>query len=111
MTIESGVLRAPARLSHWLGRFQRSRRSAVWLLAVDLLAVMIAASLPWSTSATSMLVVLWAIVLAPTIDWEAFRLDLAHPSHAFPLLLVALAILGVLWADGPWAARLHGIKP
>ncbi|UPJ46424.1 O-antigen ligase family protein [Bradyrhizobium sp. 200] len=109
MTIESRVLRAPTRLSHWHDRFQRWRQSA--LLAADLLAVMVAASLPWSTSATSILVVLWVIVVAPIIDWETFLRDLAHPSHALPVLFVALAILGILWADGPWAARLHGIKP
>jgi O-antigen ligase len=111
MAIETGALRAPARPSHWRDRFQRWRQAANWPLAADLLAVTIAASLPWSTSATSILVVLWAIVVAPTIDWETFLRDLARPSHALPALFVALAILGVLWADGPWAARLHGIKP
>ena len=38
-------------------------------------------------------------------------LDLVHPACALPILFVALAVLGTLWADGPWAARLHGIKP
>ena len=115
MTVESGAMHAPTRLSpkfsHWLDRFHGWRRSATWLLAVDLMAVMIAASLPWSTSATSILVVLWVIVVAPTIDWETFVRDLAHPACALPVLLLALAVLGTVWADGPWAARLHGIKP
>jgi hypothetical protein len=111
MTVESGAMRVPARLTHWLDQFHRWRRSATWLLAADLLAVMIATSLPWSTSATSILVLLWVIVLAPTIDWERFTRDLAHPACALPALLLALAVLGTLWADGPWAVRLHGIKP
>lgn len=111
MAVESGAVHAPTRLSHWLDRFQAWRHSPAWLLAVDLLAVMIAASLPWSTSATSILVVLWVIVVAPTIDWERFVLDLAHLAYALPVLLLALAILGTVWADGPWAVRLHGIKP
>ena len=115
MTVESGAMHAPTRLSprlsHWLDRFHSWRRSATWLLAVDLMAVMIAASLPWSTSATSILVVLWVIVVAPTIDWETFVRDLAHPACALPVLLLALAVLGTVWADGPWALRLHGIKP
>ena len=112
MTVEAGAMHAPTRLSHWLDRFHSWRRSATWLLAVDCLAVMIAASLPWSTSArTSLLVVLWVIVVAPTIDWETFVRDLAHPACALPVLLLALAALGTLWADGAWAVRLHGIKP
>lgn len=111
MTVEFGAMRTPARLSPWLDRPRTWRRSATWLLTVDVLAVMTAASLPWSTSATSVLVVLWVIVVAPCIDWEAFVLDLARPACALPVLFVALAVLGTLWADGPWAARLHGIKP
>ncbi|MEH2608508.1 O-antigen ligase family protein [Bradyrhizobium sp. AZCC 1693] len=115
MTVESGAMHAPTRLSprlsHWLDRFHSWRRSATWLLAVDGLAVMMAASLPWSTSATSILVGLWVIVVAPIIDWEAFGRDLGHPACVLPLLLLALAVLGTLWVDGPWAVRLHGIKP
>ena len=111
MTIDSGAVHGAHASSLWLDRLQSWRRSAAWLLAVDILAVMLAASLPWSTSATSVLVLLWVIVLAPTIDWESFLLDLAHPTHALPLSLLALALLGTLWADGPWAARLYGIKP
>ena len=54
---------------------------------------------------------LWLIVVAPTIDWERFTLDLAHPACALPALLLALAVLGILWADGSWAIGLRGIKP
>src|SRR5258705_8951630 len=105
MTVESGAIDAPKRLSprvsHWLDRFHSWRRSATWLLAADGLAVMMAASLPWSTSATSLLVVLWVIVLAPTIDWETFVRDLAHPACVLPVLLLALAVLGTLWGTAP----------
>jgi O-antigen ligase len=111
MTLESGAARASLNHSHWLDRLHGWPRSAVWLLIVDWLAVMTAASLPWSTSATSILVVLWVTVLVPTIDRETLLRDLADPSYALPFLLLALAVLGTLWADGPWAARLHGIKP
>jgi O-antigen ligase len=111
MTVESDIMLPPARLSPWLDRFQIWRRSTTWLLAADIAAVLIAASLPWSTSATSILVVLWLIVVIPTIDWEAFVQDLADPAHAWPIMLLALAVLGTLWADGSWATRLHGIKP
>lgn len=110
MTSDLSVARGGAP-SHWIERLQGWWRSTPWLLAVDVLAVMLAVSLPWSTSATSVLVLLWMIVLAPTVAWKAFLADLAQPARALPLALLVLAIVGTLWADGPWAARLHGIKP
>jgi len=89
----------------------RLRRWAVDSRNADVLAAMTAASLPWSTSATAILVVLWAIGLIPTLDWRLFVRNLAHPACALPLAFVALAILGVLWTDGTWSEGLRGIKP
>ena len=72
---------------------------------------MTAASLPWSTSATAIMVVLWAIALVPSLDWRMFVRNLTHPACALPFAFVALAILGVLWTHGTWPEGLHGIKP
>jgi O-antigen ligase len=82
-----------------------------WCLILDLLAAAIAASLPWSTTATGVCVVLWLIVLLPTIEWNSFLHGLKRPACALPILFVALVLLGTLWADTSWAERLHGIKP
>jgi hypothetical protein len=35
---------------------------------VDVVAVLLAASLPWSTSAVAILAVIWLIALIPTLD-------------------------------------------
>jgi ABC-type transport system involved in cytochrome c biogenesis permease subunit len=72
---------------------------------------MTAASLPWSTTAPAVFIVLWLIVVLPTVDWEEFARGLAHPASALPLLFFGLAVLGTLWSDGTWAERLHGVKP
>jgi O-antigen ligase len=85
--------------------------SAVYSRCTDVLAVMAAASLPWSTTAPAIFIALWLVVVIPTIDWEQLVRDLAHPACALPLLFFALAILGTLWSDAVWAERLHGIKP
>jgi O-antigen ligase len=111
MTGQTGALHAAQKSTYWRERLGPWRRSAAWLLAADVLAVLIAASLPWSTSAATIFIVLWLIVVIPTIDWEAFALDLAHPTRAWPVLLFALAVIGLLWSDGSWSARLHGLKP
>ncbi len=55
--------------------------------------------------------VIWFIVLIPTIEPRLFLQFLKRPAYWLPLAFVALAVVGTLWADGPWAARIHGINP
>jgi Flp pilus assembly pilin Flp len=77
--------------------------------AADYLAIALVASLPWSTSATSILVATWLIVLLPTLDWPALRREIATAAGGLPLLLIALAALGMLWADVAWNERTAGL--
>ena len=56
----------------------------------DGLAVALAVSLPWSTSATGILAVLWLLVLVPTLDRAALRRVLTTPAGGLPVLLWAL---------------------
>ena len=65
----------------------------------DVLVVGVAVSLPWSTSATAILVVLWLLALIPTLRWADIRRELATPAGGLPVLLVALGLAGMLWAD------------
>ena len=34
-----------------------------------------------------------------------------RPESLLPLAFFALAVAGMLWADGPWAVRLQGLHP
>ena len=65
----------------------------------DCLAVAVAVSLPWSTSATGILLVLWLLALIPTLDWDDLRRELVTPAGGLPVLLVLLGVLGMAWAD------------
>ena len=85
--------------------------SAALVRAADMLAVLIAASLPWSTTAPSIFVGLWLLAVTPTIDWRDYARRLALPAYALPFLFVLLALVGMLWSDGDWADRLHAVKP
>jgi O-antigen ligase len=78
--------------------------------AADWLAVAVAVSLPWSTSATSILVVLWLLAVLPTLDVAAVRRELATAAGVLPVLLCLLAALGMLWAndDVSWRERFGG---
>jgi O-antigen ligase len=75
------------------------------------LAALIAASLPWSTTAPSIFVGLWLLAVTPTIDWRDYARSLTRSAFALPFVLLLLALVGTLWSDGAWADRLHAIKP
>jgi O-antigen ligase len=77
----------------------------------DYLVVAVAVSLPWSTSVTSVLVVLWLLALVPTFDFAALRRELMTPAGGLPVLLWMFAAIGMLWADVPWGEALYGLRP
>jgi O-antigen ligase len=81
----------------------RGRRIADALMAAT------AMSLPWSTTATGILVVLWLLVLIPAIALPELRRLVFTPAGALPVLLVLLGAAGTLWADVSWAERWEGL--
>jgi len=81
------------------------------LLNVDLLAVLVAILLPWSTSGVSIVLALWLIALAFTVEPRPLLRSLARPACALPIAFFALALLGTLWSDAAWSERLHGVSP
>ncbi len=76
----------------------------------DGLAAAVAVSLPWSTSATGVLVVVWLIALVPTLDAAAVRREALSAAGGLPLLLWMLAAIGMLWADVSWSERIAGLS-
>lgn len=80
-------------------------------LNVDLLAIVIAILLPWSTSGVVIFVLLWIVALVPTLDLRAFLRSLTRPVCIAPVALFMLAVAGTLWSDVSWEVRLHGIGP
>jgi O-antigen ligase len=91
--------------------FLSATRSPFWLLCVDIYPVLVAASIPWSTTAVAVFMIVWFVVLIPTIEPRSFLSSLKHPAFFLPIAFFALAVIGTLWADGPWSARLHGVHP
>lgn len=74
----------------------------------DWLAVAVAVSLPWSTSATAILIVLWLFAALPSLDLAAIKRELLTPAGGLPVVLWGLATLGLFWADVSWGERLAG---
>jgi O-antigen ligase len=87
------------------------RDPAARILNVDLLTVLIALLLPWSTTGVAIAVVFWLIALIPTLDVGAFWRSLKRPICVLPIALFALALVGTVWSDAPWGERLHAVGP
>lgn len=75
----------------------------------DWAAVAVAVALPWSTSATSILLVVWLITLVPTLDAAAIWREVKSPAGGLPVLLWLLGAIGMLWADVSWPERFAGL--
>ena len=73
------------------------------ILNVDLVTVLIALLLPWSTSGVAIAAVLWVIALVPTLDVPAFWRSLKRPICVLPIAMFALALIGTLWSHAPGA--------
>jgi O-antigen ligase len=77
--------------------------------AADWLAVAVVVSLPWSTSASIILIVVWLVAVLPTLAVADVRRELLTAAGGLPVLLWMLAAVGMLWADVPWAERIDGL--
>jgi O-antigen ligase len=84
---------------------------AARILNVDLLAVLIAILLPWSTSGVAIFAILWIIALVPTLELRPFVQSLKRPVSLLPIALFGLALAGTLWSDAAWGARLYAVTP
>jgi O-antigen ligase len=101
---EPGVSGLSLVLSAW-------RDPAARILNIDLLTVLIGILLPWSTSGVAIAGVLWIIALIPSIEMRAFLRSLMRPICALPIAFFALALIGTLWSDTSWGARLYAVSP
>jgi O-antigen ligase len=91
--------------------FSAWRDPAARILNLDLLAVLLAIMLPWSTSGVAILGAVWCVALLPTLDLRALFRSLRQPACYLPVALCALAIIGTLWSDAEWGARAYALTP
>jgi O-antigen ligase len=72
-------------------------------------AVAVAVSLPWSTSATSILLVAWLVTVLASLDVATVRREVKTAAGGLPVMLWLIAAAGMLWADVSWAERIDGL--
>jgi O-antigen ligase len=91
------------------------RDPAAWSATADIFVILVALSLPWSTTLVAVFAGAWLVTMAITLvrfpGIGAFLRSLQHPISALPMALFALAVIGMLWSDAPWDARLHALSP
>ena len=87
------------------------RDPAAWITTTDIFIILIALSLPWSTSLVAIFAVAALVTMAPFFDAKAFLQSLKRPISVFPVALFALALVATLWSDAPWGARLYAVGP
>ncbi|RZN21834.1 O-antigen ligase family protein [Bradyrhizobium sp. Leo121] len=104
MSTAAGFSPASAALPAW-------RNPAAWTKAADIVAVLLALSLPWSTSLVGIFGAVFVVVVAPTLDLKSFLQSLKQPIVALPIALFVLAVVGMLWSDAPWGARTYAVSP
>ncbi|WP_316225664.1 O-antigen ligase family protein [Bradyrhizobium sp. SZCCHNS3052] len=90
---------------------RRWRDPAAWRTTVDVVAILLAASLPWSTSLVSILGVVMLITMVPFLDVERLLQVLKRPIALAPIALFLLALVGTLWSDVAWGARFYAVGP
>ena len=90
-------------------RYWRDR--ALWTTIADVFAILTALALPWSTSLVAIFMACWLGAVAWVMDWRAYARLLKQPICYLPFALVGLALVGTLWSDAAWGARLYAIGP
>ena len=86
--------------------FDREWRSRI----ADGLAAAAAASLPWSTSATAIFVTAWFVVLVSAIEIASLRREIVSPAGGLPIVLVAIAAVGMSWSQASLSERFQGLE-
>jgi O-antigen ligase len=81
-----------------------------WTQVSDLLVAGVAISLPWSTSATGILLGLWLITSIPMLDLRALWRELMGLAGGLPVGLWMLGALGMIWADVSYSEPISGLS-
>ncbi len=81
------------------------------ILNVDLVAVLVAVLLPWSTSGVAIVMAVWLVALVYTVELRPFLASSRRLVCTLPIALFVLAAVGTLWSDAPWGARLYALSP
>jgi O-antigen ligase len=87
------------------------RDPAAWSTTVDVFVILIAFSLPWSTTLVAIFAAAILVSMGPFLDVRAFLQSLKRPICTLPIAFFVLAVVGMLWSNVPWSERLYAVGP
>ena len=102
---------ATARESHGALLWRLWRDRAAWSATSDVFAILIVATLPWSTSLVAIFAAAFLVSLLRFPDFMGLLRSLKRPVCALPVALFVLAVIGTLWSIAPWSERLYALGP
>ena len=80
-----------------------------WTWCADWLAVAVAIALPWSTTGSLVLILLWWVARFAMGDHGAVFREAGTLAGGLPAALCALGALGVLWSSATWSECINGL--
>jgi O-antigen ligase len=94
----------------WSGH-QEPRARGLRIGLTDFSILILAVVFPWSTTATSVLIVPILVMTLITHGPREMIRQLQRPACYLPIALIGLALVGTTWADGvPWSDRLQALE-
>jgi O-antigen ligase len=81
-----------------------------WTWCADWLAVAVAIALPWSTTGSLVLILLWWLARFAMGDHGAVFHEAGTLAGGLPPALCALGAVGILWASVPWGECVNGLS-
>ena len=87
------------------------RDPAAWATTCDIFTILIAVSLPWSTTLVAVFAAVLLVSMVPFLDVRAFLQSLKRPICILPMALFGVALAGTLWSNAPWGERLYAVGP
>ena len=95
---------------HPLMWHQSIARCAIASWWADWLAIAVAIALPWSTTGSLVLILLWWVARFGMGDHAAVFHEVRTLAGGLPPALCALGGVGILWASVPWADCAEGLS-
>ena len=100
-----------AKKSNALQRFEIFRTSRLWFAGMDVLAMLLAAALPWSTTAFSILLGPLLVIICGSVDVRMFVRSVSRAPSVISIAFFTLAVAGVFWSEAGLSAGVHALSP
>jgi O-antigen ligase len=101
----------PENKSKVLLSFETFRTSRLWFAGADVLAMLLAAALPWSTTAFAIILSSLLAIICGSIDVRLFVRSVSRAPSVVSIALFIIAAAGVIWSEAGFSVGIHALSP